>query len=371
MFRPDQTDCTVLLLTFNRPDMAARQLRFLARHHADFPIHVLDVSNPEIQDDIARTIEPLPLNVTHRRLPTAARHGDTVRAGLTGVDTPYALLLPDDDVLVPGGFAAALEFLRGNPDYIAAQGFYVGFSETGSEFRLTDVQDWCPSIDAERPTQRLAAYMARYQPMVYGVYRADALRRSFAAPLELQNVMLLELMQAFLAIHEGKLKRLRTIYTLRRNDGSLRARRSLNIFWQFMESPERLMADYAVYRRMLVDVFAAGPDGPIGREGLSRYIDLIHGEFVYRHVEPGALRFLLPKELGMLTPEQVAVGEAMLEQPAKPPAEPVIDVDAITATNTPRRYRFEPGVLTHFPAPEAVLNLDEVMQTVRDLAVYE
>jgi glycosyltransferase domain-containing protein len=341
MFQPDQGDYTQLILTFNRPKMLARLLRYLANQGALFPIVVLDASSQDIQEQVGRIVTEQPLRAKHRRFPAAARHGDVVRAALAEIDTPYASLLPDDDLVTPGGNDAALAFLRQHPDFIAAQGYYIGFTELDAETRLTGIQDANPSVAEATPLQRLIQYAERYQPMVYAVYRTAALRASFAAPVGIQNVMLLELLQAFLAIREGKLERVPIVYTLRRDDGSLRARRSIHPFWQFVDSPQRLLSDYAAYREALVDAFAAGPDGVMGSDAVTRCIDLIHARFLQRHFEPNALVLELQKAVGMLPPDILAAAEAANASHAYVPGRAAATVEVALPGGQARRYAID------------------------------
>ena len=48
---------------------------------------------------------------------------DKCAAVIAGVDTPYTVMIPDDDITFPHAINAALDALRENNDYVAAHGY--------------------------------------------------------------------------------------------------------------------------------------------------------------------------------------------------------------------------------------------------------
>ncbi len=368
-------DYTLLILTMNRSVLLARLLRHLSAQAIPFPVIVLDASRSPIQSENAAMISALPLRAEHKSLSSGCALGEAAYQGASCVTTPFCSILPDDDILQLGGLEASLDFLRKRRDFVAAHGYYVGFSEHGETLQLTDLQDWCPSVDAEEPLHRLYRHMARYQPMTYAVYSTETLLRSLRAARQLQNLLLFELSQAFLAIREGKLARLPLIYKLRRNDGSLHARRKLHVGWQFLQNPEKLLSDYAVYRVALIDAYSDG--GSMNRGRVARAIDLMHGLFFQRHFDAGPMRHCVERFLGMLTEEEIAAGnaspaiQALLDQPAvvSPPVPRTQFLDRNSIFGTRRRYGIAEALI-YSQNPEAPLSKGDVDSVVESLASY-
>jgi glycosyltransferase domain-containing protein len=310
MFSIPEFDYTLLIPTFNRPTEFSMLLRYLARHRAQFPIVILDVSDRKTQEANARQLAVTPLNIVHRRFSTAAPVYETICAGLAEVETPYSSLLPDDDILLPDGLASALAFLREHPDFIAAQGYHIGFAPHQDGIRLINIPEWCPSIDQDSPLERLFHLARRYQPVCYAVYRTDALASSHASAIGLDSRVLSEKTQAFVATCVGKLARLPVIYRFRREEMSILSRDQVHVFGQFLVSPEKLARDYVACRERLVEAFMPSSQHALSRNDVIRVIDLICVHFLNRHFDPARTELAIKQTLGLISAEAFAQEEA-------------------------------------------------------------
>jgi glycosyltransferase domain-containing protein len=369
MFSASQSDCTVVIPTFNRPAELGMLLRYLAHHEAGFPIVVLDASDEEFRERNAAAVAGWPLNADIRAFAARLPFYETVAAGVAAVETPYCAIIPDDDLVLPDGFGMALEFLRRHADFAAAQGYHLSFIPDQDGIRLLDIAEWCPGIEDERPLVRLYRYARRYQPVVYGVYRTAVLNHSFAAVLCLGNPMLRELAQALLTVAQGKIARLPLLHRLRRDDQSVIARERLHVFWQFLADPEQLMRDYVPYRALLLEAFTGAETG-FGPAEVKRVIDLVHGHYFHRHADPGILEFMLQKSLALLSPDELTAGEASLRLQRSTPPDPALTLNEKTITGGKRRLWIEAALVNALGNPEICLDMSEIRRAVRELAAY-
>ena len=372
MFQYPEADYTLLIPAFNRPVELGMLLRYLERQQARFRIVVLDASNPHDQELNATTIAGLALDAEHRRFESGAAFAETVSTALNDVETPYCSLIPDDDLLLPGGLATALNHLRRHPEFAAAQGYNPGFLPHQGGIRLLGIEEWSPTIDDERPLARLYHFVRRYQPINWAVYRTTALQRTFAQTvgIDVGNLMMWELTFAFLAIREGKVARLPTLYRLRREERSVVPRRQLHIFHQFVAQPEKLMNDLIRLRARLTDAFTAGPDRDLGRGEIARVVDLILGNFFWRHFDGGIADFLVQRSLNLLPPDLLAAGEASMRETEIPPPDFDSAIDTLTIGGDPRRIWVEPRMLKTLPSPEVSVTAQDIQQLMADLSAY-
>jgi glycosyltransferase domain-containing protein len=372
MFPYPEPDYTLLIPTFNRPVELGMLLRYLTHHEARFRIIVLDASNPSDQRRNATMLAQIPLAAEHRGFRPGAPLAETVSTTLSDVETPYCSLIPDDDLLLPGGLAPALNHLRRHSEFAAAQGYNVAFLPYQNGIRLISIAEWCPTIGDERPLARLYRYARRYQPINWAVYRTAALKRSFAPTvgIDVDNLMMWELTQAFLAVREGKIARLPMLYRLRREDKSVVPRRQLHIFHQFAAQPEKLLHDLIRCRALLIETFASGPDRDLGWAEVAHVIDLIFGHFFWRHFDGGTADFLIQRSLDLLPSNVLAEGEASMSEREMPPPDPDSAADTLTIGGDPRRIWVEPGMLKAPPSPEILVTAQDVQQLIADLAAY-
>jgi glycosyltransferase domain-containing protein len=362
MFQP-QADFTLLIPTFNRPAMFAQLAHYLARHRTSFAIVVADASRIEDQVENAKTLASLPLAATHRRFTPGALFAETVVRSVAEIETRYCSIIADDDVILPRGLAASLAWLREHPDFAAAQGYHIGFLPHQDGLWLIDVPEWIPNIDEDSPLARLAHYGRRYQPVAFAAYQTEVLLRSFRAVLNVRNPLFMEKTQAFLAVFEGKLARIPVFYRLRREEGSVVSRQRVHIFHQFLASPEKLLSDLLEHRGKLVEAYAAGPDAALGRDGVARVIDLIHGHYFNRHFDGGTTSFEIEKALGLT--DKIASSPRAPLPPGENRAMTITDTDG-----EKRRFWIGDGIDEAWRNPEIHVGERELREAIYDAAAY-
>jgi glycosyltransferase involved in cell wall biosynthesis len=111
-----KTTITTVIPTFRRPHLLKRAIRsVLAQSYTDFQLLVLDnASGDETSEVVARIASQDP-RVSYYCHASNIGAWSNFKFGLDTIDTPYFNLLSDDDALLPGFFATALDSLKSYP----------------------------------------------------------------------------------------------------------------------------------------------------------------------------------------------------------------------------------------------------------------
>lgn len=123
-------ECTVLIITYNRPNHLKRALSYYCRGAISFPIVVADSSSEEIKKLNKQTVALLNssyilyLDKYSSDINPATKIVDVLKH----VDTEYCVLCADDDFISSIGIYEAVTFLAQSPNYVSAYGNYVWFS---------------------------------------------------------------------------------------------------------------------------------------------------------------------------------------------------------------------------------------------------
>src|SRR6185436_1574729 len=107
---------TLLIPTYNRPEDLGRLLRFLAAQKADFPVRVLDSSRPEAHEQNRALAAGLALDLRVERFDPAMPPFEKFWRGAEMVETEFASLCADDDLVLAGSIAPLVEHLARHPD---------------------------------------------------------------------------------------------------------------------------------------------------------------------------------------------------------------------------------------------------------------
>jgi glycosyltransferase domain-containing protein len=169
---------TALVPTRNRPDECARQLRFLHGNEFAHRIIVLDASEPENSEAVRRACAGI---AEFRHFGPEYRMADKLAAAVADVATPYVVLIPDDDIVLPLAIADAIAFLEGNPDFVVAHGYFVAFCPHVDAIEMHQMIGFTPSIVDDQPLWRLYNLLRRYQSFYWGVFRTGIFRSAGSA----------------------------------------------------------------------------------------------------------------------------------------------------------------------------------------------
>lgn len=171
---------------------------------------------------------------------------ERVKNLLDQVQTPYVCMMCDDEFYIPSALQACIDFLDGNPDYVACMGRAVGFSRLNGEVvlrqqypRLRDL-----NLSDSDALDRLENLFSSYVPAhSYAVTRTEVFRSAMQPALanDLDIFAVGELIHEFLVVTAGKSIVLPILYWLRsyeappiRNTGDLTLdpNMTFNHWWQ-------------------------------------------------------------------------------------------------------------------------------------------
>jgi glycosyltransferase domain-containing protein len=293
---------TLVILTFNRPTMVEALLAFLSLSKPCFRVLVLDHGNPISQEENRRVIAKTAFKAEHLSFPDSMDLRDVLCGGLSAVASEFVSIFPDDDIPNIQGIEDSVQYLASHPDYVAAQGYVLSFTERQRHLFIHHVEDYVPSYVGKDPLSRLLALSRRYQPIFHAVYRAEVLKWSHSrlSQLSTSNIMFQEFFHASLVALKGNIARVPKTFMLRRITGSYIDRRRLHCLHQLIDNPVTLASDYAYFRDQLLNCYysdALGDKSIVSPKDAARIIDLIHMLFLGRHFDGSYVEHELSKIL--------------------------------------------------------------------------
>ena len=207
---------TLLIPTFDRPHFLGKQLAILGKNinQSLVAIKVLDGSLEFMNEN--RQLCQKMANVEHMPFGDSCDLFTRIAKGFTSVQTEFASLLADDDLLLPAGYLESLAFLRENPDYGAVSARFFRYSWQGEEQAINHgfLYD-SVSFDQNAALDRVALFL-RNPPgpvCIYALHRATNLRIMAQACLDrMHELDFVTLETAFdiLPCALGKVKRLQS-----------------------------------------------------------------------------------------------------------------------------------------------------------------
>jgi glycosyltransferase domain-containing protein len=154
----------------NRVGACIALVRFLHSCGFEHRIVVADSSRPKTAAVLRTGLSGLAeYQSFDYRMPQYSKLAQIARS----VETPYVVLMPDDDILLPHSIEAALSRLRQNPTHVAAHGYSLRFGLYRRDFDIYKVEHFIPTIDDADPMWRYAQLMQRYQPHIWAVFRPE------------------------------------------------------------------------------------------------------------------------------------------------------------------------------------------------------
>jgi glycosyltransferase domain-containing protein len=351
---------TALVPTRNRPDECARQLRFLHGNAFAHRIVVLDASEPENSEAVRRAASGI---AEFRHFGPEYRMADKLAAAIADVATPYVVLIPDDDIVLPQAIADAIAFLEEHTDIVAAHGYFVAFHPHVGAIDMHRMIGFTPSIVDEQPLRRLFNLLRRYQSFYWGVFRTGIFRTAVTAACAMQVVTFRELTALSTAILQGKVARLRCVYALRGPVKSHAAVHQSHPFFFFLRDAREFFGNYVSFRDGIAafirrNGIAIPPGVP-----LEQLLDLAYAAYLGREVDTGtinhAVELLLGDALPPIQPEpasgwqELAEGDVVHHSPAGD-----------------RSYIWRRKVLDAEPRDEITITGEDMVRVERQLEHY-
>ncbi len=166
---------TLVVPTYRRARFLDRLLDFAQAVQCPFPITVADSSDgPDATRNAMRVAACRPPLRVELQSHTCGLMEKMARC-VESVTTPYCGLWADDDLQLPEGLCACLEFLEGNPDYASCMGRLVAVRR-----HATDTEAYLetyPSREEPAAADRILRWSENFYSSFYAVYRTAALQQ--------------------------------------------------------------------------------------------------------------------------------------------------------------------------------------------------
>ncbi|SVC44256.1 uncharacterized protein METZ01_LOCUS297110, partial [marine metagenome] len=175
------SNLTVIVPSRGRPDYLLRQIRYWSSSPAR--LIIVDGSNRPLSGRIRSAVETHPrIDYIHDLSSFADRL--CLAGGL--IETPYAVMLGDDEFHLPAGLSASVETLKKNEALVGCMGQVLSFSPVGLYRRVVFARAYPSlhgySIRHAAPADRLIAAMSEYKMATcYAVLRTPTWRKSWGA----------------------------------------------------------------------------------------------------------------------------------------------------------------------------------------------
>jgi len=349
------------LPTRNRSVLCARQLRFLRENGFSYRIVVLDGSD----EAEAATVRAACTDIAeYRHFDPSFRMADKLAAAVDDVKTPFVLLVPDDDLILLHAIAAEIDFLKQNPDFVVAHGYFLSFAAHGDDIDIHRIIGFTPSITDENPLRRHYDLFRRYQSFYWGVFRKEIFASAVVAARAMKVVLLREITVMSTSILQGKVARLPIVHALRGAAESHAALHQSHPFFWALRDAESFFKDYLVYRNAIADfIRSKGIEPPDGTK-LEQFLDITHATWLAREVDIGMInhtaRLLLGDSIPPLRPDPAWAG---WQEPAEG------DMVHSSAVSD-RRYVWRKSVIEAEPREEINISSDEMVRVERQLDGY-
>ncbi len=203
---------TIIIPTHNRSEYAKRSVKYYRQELTPIPLQICDSS----KEKNLFLEQELGLNYHHSPENSFA---EKVNFALQKVQTPYVMLIADDDFFTLTGIKASVDFLNKHADYSTAQGTYTRFVALKNELILFPIYENGLSEDFENNSKafRVAHLMNSYYPLFYAIQRTEVMRKTYSALVEnkISNLNLVEFSMAIIPTCLGKVKMLPRFYCAR------------------------------------------------------------------------------------------------------------------------------------------------------------
>ena len=212
---------SVVIPTYNRPQLLPRALRFLKAEH-NVPIVVADGSPPDAAATNAAICKGMGGDISYFHVPSPAGPVAQVNSAvqrlctaLSMVGTPYVVFCADDDLLMVESALGCVDFLEKNADYVGCQGLAVGFRVESRLLKVEHVEYQDLSIDGSDVSARLMQLFSHYESPFYCVVRTPVQSRVLEKAIGSISGAFFELFHSTALVMAGKIKRVGGLHYLR------------------------------------------------------------------------------------------------------------------------------------------------------------
>ncbi len=303
-------NCTVIILTFNRPAYLRRLLDYFNRQGGERLEFIVLDSSSKVNKEINRKIvqSSLGLLIKYYDYPEHIAGINKWSNGMKYVKTKYCVFCADDDFIIPVSIRQAVDFLEKNPDFGLAHGKYIAFytEENACKEKIFKWRGAYPhkSIKFDAPEQRFHYHLSYYWPTIYAVHRTDTLKRSLHYTVEdsqLDPRLWAELLQSCSAIISGKVKSLECLYSAREDESTF----SKN--WPTIPSIIKdgtYQEKYMGFKKMLIKILTENDNVVTSKIELGKLIDKTMANHL-KGYKPGLKHVLVTRSIKILKKIQV------------------------------------------------------------------
>lgn len=297
-------DFTLLIPTYNRPNLLRALLYFLRSTTPGLKFLVLDSS------DDKTPVRQIVADAYRIEYPSDMHPFDKFLDGAKRVTTAYCQICADDDVIFMDGLEKCIEALKANPQASCAKGAAFSFTWNPDEpdtMHLADGYQVPPAFNQPTALERVAALMGSYVAMVYAVWPTDKLRWALGQAVTMNSLMGKELLTSVMAAVAGPILPVDELEHGRSMGKSVFPYRQWHPLEFFVNHPLELGREYVEYRNRLG--FALVGEGRVSPapEALMRAIDLIHLRYLAQYCPRDVTDFVVDRlvrgEPPNLTPE--------------------------------------------------------------------
>ena len=190
------SNLTVVVPSWQRQDYLLRQIRYWSASSASLVI--VDGSRLPLPDRIRSAVEAHP-RITYRH--DLSSQADRLRLAGGLIESPYAVMLGDDEFHLPAGLSASIRVLDDDQKLVGCMGQVLSFSPVGQYRRIVLARAYPSlhgySIRHSDPADRLIAAMSDYtMATCYAVLRTPIWQRSWGSIGEYSSGAAQELQQA-------------------------------------------------------------------------------------------------------------------------------------------------------------------------------
>jgi len=217
---------TVLIPTHtNRHQFLYRILSYLSVSNCFYPIIVIDSSSPELIKINQDTIKQISLKIRpkHMILDTNLNLYEKMTIASDYIETPYSVIIADDDFIVPSSLNLGINFLESNPEYSIVHG-YAACIETPENKVFGEVINSNfysqRSLEINDTKKRLQNHMRDYATTFYSIHKTFHLKSNFKKLSECKwlDFRFGELLPSCLSVIQGKTKKMNCLYMIRQSN---------------------------------------------------------------------------------------------------------------------------------------------------------
>ena len=215
---------TVIIPTKNRPSYLERSLNYYSMAGLNYLIIVADSSDKDQLDANRDTICKYKdkLNINHMEFNAETDFIHKVFLVISKVNTPYTVMVADDDILIPSSLNIATQFLDNNEDFSLVHGdvFLFKLESEDAYGQIEKILELKQCILQQKSNvQRFYNHLTNYAATFYSVHRTVHLKENFSQTDELEvGIFLQELLPSCLSLLQGKAKKMDRLYMVRQTD---------------------------------------------------------------------------------------------------------------------------------------------------------